>query len=279
MTRNGGTTSLGARILRVLPYVGVLVAVAILAAPSVSDLVGAWRAGNHISTLSSTVDALPADQKQRLLDQAHRHNAHLAGLADEGGAAEELLPYEKQLCTDSTTMMSWVEIRSIDVRLPVYHGTNVEELSAGVGHLEQSSLPVGGAYTHCVLTAHSGMDVARMFDDIRMLESGDVFVLWTLGEPFAYEVTGSEVVLPDQMSSLRIQSEEDLCTLVTCTPYGVNSHRLLVHAKRCEYSPQVIEAAPVRVSSRNVPLYVALVLVVGTSVVVLVLRRRRKRCS
>ncbi len=279
MTRNGGTTSLGAHILRVLPYVGVLVAVAILAAPSVSDLVDAWRAGNHISTLSSTVDAMPADQKRQLIDQAHRYNARLAGLADEGDAAEELLPYEKQLCTDSTTMMSWVEIRSIDVRLPVYHGTNVEELSAGVGHLEQSSLPVGGASTHCAITAHSGMDASRMFDDIRLLEPGDVFVLWTLDEPFAYEVTGSEVVLPDQMSSLRIRPEEDLCTLVTCTPYGVNSHRLLVHARRCAYNPQAVNATPARVSSRNVPLYVALVLVVGTGVVVLVLRRCRKRYS
>ena len=275
MTRDGSTTSLLSRIVRVLPYVGVLVAVVILAAPAVSDLVEAWRASNHISTLSSTVDALPADQKQRLLEQAHRHNARLAGEVDDS-VAEELLPYEQQLCTDSTTMMSWVEIRSIDVRLPVYHGTNIEELSAGVGHLEQSSLPVGGASTHCVLTAHSGMDASRMFDDIRLLEPGDVFVLWTLGEPFAYEVTGSEVVLPDQTASLRIQPGEDLCTLVTCTPYGVNSHRLLVHAKRCDYDPQAVEAEPARVSSRNVPLYMALALVAVVAIVSFGVRRYRR---
>ena len=278
MMRDGGAASLGARIVRVLPYIGVLVAVVILAAPAVSDFVEAWRASNHISMLSSTVDAIPAEQKQRLFDQAHRYNARLAG-ATEDDTAEELLPYEKQLCADATTMMSWVEIASIGVRLPVYHGTDEAELSAGVGHLRQTSLPVGGASTHCAITAHSGMDASRMFDDIRLLEPGDVFVLWTLDEPFAYEVTGSEVVLPDQMSSLQIQPEEDLCTLVTCTPYGVNSHRLLVHARRCAYNPQAVNATPARVSSRNVPLYVALVLVVGTGVVVLVLRRRRKRCS
>lgn len=269
--------SLGSRVLRALPYVGVVVAMIVLAAPSVCDLIDAWHARTCISTLSSTVDALSADEKQRFFDQARRYNARLAGMAEPDDASEELLPYEMQLCTDATTMMSWVEIRNIDVRLPVYHGTDDEELSAGVGHLRQSSLPVGGVSTHCALTAHSGMATSRMFDDIRMLETGDVFVLWTLGEPFAYEVTGSEVVLPDQTSSLQVQVGEDLCTLVTCTPYGVNSHRLLVHAKRCDYNFATVEEAPARVSSRNAPLYAGLALFVGTAVVVCIPRWIHRR--
>lgn len=274
--RDKGVASPGNRVLRLLPYVGVIVALVILAAPSIYDLIDSWRARTHISSLSSTVDMLSDEEKERFFDQARRHNARLAGMAAIDDDSEELLPYELQLCTDATTMMSWVEIHGIDVRLPVYHGTDDAELSAGVGHLRQSSLPVGGASTHCVLTAHSGMETSRMFDDIGMLEVGDVFVLWTLGETFAYEVTGSEVVLPDQTSSLRIQDGEDLCTLVTCTPYGVNSHRLLVHARRCAYSPEVIQEAPVRTSSRNVPLYTALGFVAGTAVVVYVLKRFRR---
>ncbi len=267
-------TSLGARVVRVPPYVGVLVAIAILASPSISDLIDAWRASSQISTLSSTVDVLPANQKQRLLDQARRYNARLAGYEDKG-AGEELLPYEEQLSADATTMMGWVDISSIKVKLPVYHGTSIEGLSAGVGHLEQSSLPVGGASTHCVLTAHSGVAASRMFDDIRMLVPGDVFVLWTLGDPYAYEVTGSEVVLPDELSSLHVVAGEDLCTLVTCTPYGVNSHRLLVHARRCDYHTGTESAMPAHVSSRNVPIYVALALVAATILVGVLVRRKR----
>ena len=262
--------SFGKRLVRVLPYVGVVVAIIILVSPSLVDFVSALRANSHISMLSSTVDVMPAEQKQYLLDQAIRYNARLAGMASPDDT-EELLPYEKQLAADDTTMMSWVEIQSIDIQLPIYHGTEEAELSAGVGHLQMSSLPVGGASTHCVLTAHSGMDTSRMFDDIRMLETGDEFVLWTLGEPYAYEVTGSEVVEPNEMSSLGIQPGEDLCTLVTCTPYGVNSHRLLVHAKRCAYDPQVIQAGPVRVSSRNVPVYGAFALIAATVLIIVIL--------
>ena len=267
-------TSLGARIVRVLPYVGVIVAIVIFASPSITDLLEAWRAGSHVSTLSSAVDALSAGEKQRLLDQAHRYNARLAGDAS-ASAGEELLPYEEQLVVDSTTSMGWVDIPSIEVRLPVYHGTTVEGLSAGVGHLEQTSLPVGGASTHCVLTAHSGVAASRMFDDIRMLRPGDTFVLWTLGDPYAYEVTGSEVVLPNELSSLHVAAGEDLCTLVTCTPYGVNSHRLLVHARRCAYDAKAVAAAPARVSSRNLPLIAALALVAVVVLVGVLLRRRR----
>lgn len=274
--RGAGGSSLVGRVMRVLPYVGVLVAVVILASPAIVDWMEAARASSHISTLSSSVESLPVEQKQMLLEQAHRYNAWLAGEQAADGSTGELLPYEEQLCADDTLMMAWVDIPSIEVRLPVYHGTEKEELSAGVGHLERSSLPVGGASTHCVLTAHSGVAVSRMFDDIRMLEPGDVFVLWTLGDPYAYEVTGSEVVLPDELSSLRVVAGEDLCTLVTCTPYGVNSHRLLVHARRCTYDAPAVADKPAHVSSRNLPLYGALALIALAIAATLLLRRRRR---
>ena len=278
--RGGGTskegsrgTSLGARIVRVLPYVGVIVAIAILAAPYLADRIAAWRASSNISTLSSTVDVMSPAEKQRLLDQAHRYNARLAGEESAGDVGEALLPYEEQLSADATTtMMGWVDIPGIEVRLPVYHGTGIEELSAGVGHLESSSLPVGGASTHCVLTAHSGMSGSRMFDDIRLLEPGDVFVLWTLGDPYAYEVVDSEVVLPDETQSLRVVPGEDRCTLVTCTPYGVNSHRLLVHARRCAYEPDAVASATPRVTSRILPLILAAAAILVVIIIAVALR-------
>ena len=109
---------------------------------------------------------------------------------------------------------------------------------AGVGHVEGTSLPVGGESTHCVITAHSGMRNLRMFDDIRQLEPGDLVLLHTMGDVYAYRVVSSEVVWPDETSSLAIAPGEDLLTLVTCTPYGVNDHRLLVHCERTDYVPE-----------------------------------------
>ena len=270
--------------VRILPYLGVLVGLLIIAVPLVCDRLEAWHAANDISTLSSTIAALPADEKEYLLEQAQRYNEQLAGdvalTDDQDGAPEgELLAYEQQLCADSTSIMAWLEVPSIELRLPVYHGTADPELAAGVGHMEGSSLPVGGPSTHCVLTAHSGMPSARMFDDIRLLVPGDVFVIWTLGSPYAYEVTGSETVLPDEVATLGIRLDEDLCTLVTCTPYGVNSHRLLVHARRCAWEPEEVAEAPQHVTSRNLPLMMALVAVVAVVCIVacvLWMRARRR---
>ena len=262
------------RVLRVLPYVGVVVSLLVLAAPAFMDWLDALRAGSHISSVSSTVSSLSAEDKARFLEQAQRYNAQLAG--EPVAAGEELLPYEKQLCTDATSMMAWVEIPSIDVRLPIYHGTGVDELAAGVGHVQTSSLPVGGASTHCVLTAHSGMSGSRMFDDIRLLEPGDVFVLWALGDPYAYEVVDSEVVLPDETQSLRVVPGEDRCTLVTCTPYGVNSHRLLVHARRCAYESDAVASATPRVTSRILPLILAAVAILVVIIIAVALRGKRR---
>ena len=271
MSAGAAHASVPRRIARVLPYLGVVVSVLVLAAPSLMDFWEAQRASAHISTMSSTVDALPAETRQRLLEQAHAYNVWLAGgdgagvgleagtnvAPDSGMQRAELLPYEEQLRSGTTTMMSWLDIPSIDVRLPIYHGTEEPALAAGVGHLRTSSLPVGGPSTHCVLTAHSGVAGSRMFDDIRLLEPGDKFVLWTLGEPYAYEVEGNEVVLPSEAESLFVERGQDRCTLITCTPYGVNSHRLLVHARRCEYEPRRVADAPAHVSSRLAPVLVA----------------------
>ncbi len=276
-----GGASWGTRVLRLLPYVGVVVGLVIMAYPAIVDRIDAWHAREEISTMSSTAGALTAEEKGRLLEQAQRYNAWLAGGSSADDAAG-LVPYEQQLRTESASMMAWLEVPSISMKLPIYHGTGEDELTAGVGHLEDSSLPVGGASTHCALTAHSGMAGSRMFDDIRPLEPGDVFVLWTLGDPVAYEVTGSETVLPDETESLHIVPGEDLCTLITCTPYGVNSHRLLVHGRRCDYDPAVVAEAPAHVSSRDAPLLWAAagigVAVLVVVVVRIVRRRRKERC-
>ena len=130
--------------------------------------------------------------------------------------------------------MGYVEIPDIDVTLPIYHGTSEEVLQTAIGHIEGSSLPVGGESTHCVISGHRGLPSARLFTDLDQLTEGDTFTLHVLDETLTYEVDQISVVEPDDISLLEIEAGEDLCTLVTCTPYGVNSHRLLVRGHRVE---------------------------------------------
>ena len=262
---------------RALPYLGVVLGIVVLASPVIADLIESWRASNTIGQTSRLVDEMPEDVRAELLGQAQAYNRQLA----THEAAEGVWPYERQLSWGATSAMCWVEIPRIDVRLCVYHGTEEPELMAGAGHLDMTSLPVGGESAHCAISAHSGMPTARMFDDIHDLVAGDVFVLWTLGEPYAYRVTGSEVVEPADTSSLKIEQGRDLCTLVTCTPYGVNSDRLLVHGERCSYEEVLREAAPpMYVSPRVMPLVVGLVASGGALAFAswrVVLARRRRR--
>ena len=146
--------------------------------------------------------------------------------------------YEIQLDVTGTGIMGYVNIPKINVNLPIYHGTTAETLEQGIGHLLGSSLPVGGTSTHSVLTAHSGMASQKMFSDLNLMEEGDIFHVEVLGEMLTYEVVAINTVLPENTELLGIVSGEDLCTLVTCTPFGVNSHRLLVCGSRIDYDEE-----------------------------------------
>lgn len=146
--------------------------------------------------------------------------------------------YEGQLDVTGTGIMGYVNIPKINVNLPIYHGTTAETLEQGIGHLLGSSLPVGGTSTHSVLTAHSGMASQKMFSDLNLMEEGDIFHVEVLDEMLTYEVVAINTVLPENTELLGIVSGEDLCTLVTCTPFGVNSHRLLVCGSRIDYDEE-----------------------------------------
>ena len=154
--------------------------------------------------------------------------------------------YEHQLNIAGNGIMGYVEIPIIEVTLPIYHGTEDATLEKGVGHLLGSSLPVGGESTHAVLTAHSGMASQRMFSDLDLVEVGDVFYLDVLGETLAYQVDQIKTVLPYDTTYLGITEGQDQCTLVTCTPFGVNTHRLLVRGNRIPYeeAEEIVEETP-----------------------------------
>lgn len=150
--------------------------------------------------------------------------------------------YSELLALDD--VMAYIEIPAIDVYLPIYHGTSEETLLIGVGHLENTSLPAGGDSTHAVLSAHCGLPSARLFTDLHLLKEGSLFRVHVLDETLTYQVYNIEIVNPDDSSSLFIQEGEDIVTLITCTPYGKNTHRLLVHGKRIEETEDTVIAEP-----------------------------------
>ena len=171
-------------------------------------------------------------------EAAEQYNAMLSGTATitEGGASAPPLAYVQQLTVGG--VMAYVDIPKINVYLPVQHGTDADTLERAVGHVVGTSLPVGGSSTHAVLSAHSGMASSKLFSDIDQLAAGDVFYIHVLGDTLAYKVDAIHTVLPTDTSLLQIEDSKDYVTLVTCTPFGVNTHRLLVRGRRVLYTPE-----------------------------------------
>ena len=175
--------------------------------------------------------------------EAKEYNKTLVTIPEKPFTKDALIKaaesYDTLLNVREDGLMGYVEIPAIGVNLPIYHGTEESTLDRGVGHLLGSSLPVGGTGTHCVLTGHSGLAGQKMFSDLNLLKEGDIFFLRVLGQTLAYKVVEIYTVLPEDTGKLTIDAGRDLCTLVTCTPYGVNSHRLLIRGERAEYEEAV----------------------------------------
>ena len=177
-------------------------------------------------------------------EAAQRYNAMLSGAAiAEGGASAPPLAYAQQLTVGGA--ICYIDIPKINVYLPVQHGTDADTLEKSVGHVVGTSLPVGGSSTHAVLSAHSGLASSKLFSDIDQLAVGDTFYIHVLGEVLAYKVDTINTVLPTDTSLLQIEDGKDYVTLVTCTPFGVNTHRLLVRGHRIPYTPEQATAAAV----------------------------------
>lgn len=212
-----------------------VVGLSLLLYPSVSNYWNSFHQSRAIKSYTEAVDNIDEETYERLLEEAHTYNQELFE-ANHGLslAEDEIAEYESQLKIEGSDIMSYISIEKIDCYLPIYHGTEDSILQVAVGHIEGSSLPVGGESTHCVLSGHRGLPSAQLFTKLDELEVGDKFVIQTLNETLTYEVDKISIVLPDETDELRIVEGEDLCTLVTCTPYGINTHRLLVRGHRVE---------------------------------------------
>ena len=214
-----------------------VVALGLLLYPLIGELVSEKYHSDVKTTYTAAIEDTDEAELTAQRQAAQQYNAMLAkATSSEGGASAPPLAYAEQLTVGG--VMCYIDIPKISVYLPVQHGTGAETLEKSVGHVVGTSLPVGGNSTHAVLSAHSGMASAKLFSDIDQLEKGDVFYIHVLGDTLAYEVDAINTVLPTDTSLLQIEEGKDYVTLVTCTPFGINTHRLLVRGHRIPYTPE-----------------------------------------
>ncbi len=211
----------------------LITGVALLVYPSFSDWWNSLHQTRAVASYQEAVADLSGEERQAQWDAAAAYNAGLPAKGDRYHMSEEeQMEYENLLDISGTGIMGSIEIEKINVDLPIYHGTDEGVLQIALGHIPGSSLPVGGESAHAVISGHRGLPSARLFTDIDQLVNGDIFTLQVLGNTLTYEVDQISTVLPSEMENLEIEEGHDYVTLVTCTPYGVNTHRLLVRGHR-----------------------------------------------
>ena len=213
----------------------LFVGLSLLLYPTVSDYWNSFHQTRAITTYAEEVADLNEEEYERLWNVAQDYNRALAQRGIHFVLTDEQIEeYEQMLDVSGLGVMGYIEIPEIRCSLPIYHGTDEAVLQIAIGHLEWSSLPVGGENSHCVLSGHRGLPSAKLFTNLDQLKEGDVFMLRVLDEVLTYEVDQIRIVEPQEVDDLQIENGKDYCTLVTCTPYGINTHRLLVRGHRIE---------------------------------------------
>ena len=213
---------------------GFLIGISVLLYPAFSSYWNSKTQSRAIVDYESVLEHLEPEDYSAIFQTAHDYNEALRAVEFPLMNYDDVPGYYDALKIEGTSIIGYVKIAKIGVELPVYHGTSDEVLNLGVGHLEGSSLPVGGESTHCVMSAHRGLPSAKLFTDLDRLEPGDTFQVTVLDQVLTYQVDQIKVITPREIEDLQIVEGKDYCTLFTCTPYGVNTHRLLVRGIRIE---------------------------------------------
>ena len=283
------------KMLLIIALILILGGIIVFMYPTISNYLAEKNQAEVIYEYNDAVAELDEETIEEELEKAQTYNENLSGdpvhdpFVEGSGYA---LPddYTEVLNISGNGVMAYIEIPKISVYLPIYHGTEEDVLAKGVGHIQQTSLPIGGSSTHAVLTGHTGLPNAELFTRIDELEIGDTFYIYVLNQTLKYEIYETEVIEPEDISELTIEDGRDLVTLVTCTPYGVNTHRLLVKAERTEYNEEeeqeLIEEES-QISNKNIKLYI-IGIIIGLLVLLIAMisihiakkkkkRRRKKR--
>lgn len=244
------------KILLIISIILILGGLVIFLYPTVSNYLAEKNQVEIIREYEEMVVQINENQINQEMQKAQTYNENLSGepvhdpfVAGSGYALPE--NYKEVLNLSEDGVMAYIEIPKISVYLPIYHGTSNEVLEKGVGHIQSTSIPIGGISTHSVLTGHTGLPSAELFTRLDELDIGDIFYIHVLNEVLTYKIYETKVILPDDIDELQITSGRDLVTLVTCTPYGVNTHRLLVKAERTEYEEYVTDEKEINTDNSN----------------------------
>ena len=248
----------------------VLLGLGLIAYPGFADWWNSFHQSRAVASYAESVANLDASKYSEMLASAEAYNADLAKTGVRWIMTDEqMAEYNRQLAVTDSGIMGYIDIPKIRVTLPIYHGTDETILQIAIGHLAGTSLPVGGASTHCVVSGHRGLPSARLFTDIDKLVEGDTFTMTVLNRTVTYEVDQIRIVEPTDLSNLQIEEGKDFCTLVTCTPYGINTHRLLVRGHRVANANG--EANVIADALQIEPVYVAPVVAAPMLIILLIL--------
>ena len=256
-----------------------IVGICVFLYPSVSNYINSKNQSKAIKNYDDALASLTEEDYTKYWQAAYDYNEALAQkrmnftLSDE-----ELAEYNSILDPTGTGVIGTIEIENIGVNLPIYHGTEESVLQVGIGHLEGTSFPTGTASTHAVLSGHRGLPSAKLFTDLDQMIEGDTFLLHVMDKTFAYQVDQIKIVLPEETNDLAIQSDKEYVTLVTCTPYGVNTHRLLVRAKRVDYNEEtrlIVPADAIRYGNLVVAPFIGAPLLLIAFIIFMVLTSNR----
>ena len=223
------------RLFTIILVAALIVGLALLAYPSFADYWNSFHQSRALMSYAESVANMNEEEYAKILDEARIYNKELAEQGINWTPSDEQKEaYRSELDVDESGIMGYIKIQKINVMLPIYHSTEESVLQTSIGHLEESSLPVGGEGSHCMLSGHRGLPSARLFTDLDKMVEGDTFTLTILNETLTYEVDHIWIVEPSDLSHLTIEDGKDYCTLITCTPYGINTHRLLVRGHRID---------------------------------------------
>ena len=257
-------------IINIILILVLLAGLSLLLYPTFSDWWNSYHQTKAIASYAADVANLSNEDYEKIWKAATEYNASLSERnSDYTLTEEQKRQYEQLLNVSGDGIMGYIEIPSINCSLPIYHGTQESVLQIAVGHIEWSSLPVGGASSHCVVSGHRGLPSAKLFTNLDELSKGDTFMLRVLDEVLTYEVDQILIVEPQETGALQIEEGKDYCTLVTCTPYGINTHRLLVRGHRID---NIEEAKTIRVTADAIQIEPLLVApVVATPILLLLI--------
>lgn len=221
------------RLPLVVMFLILVAGLSVMGYPVVSDWLSVYTAKVEIADYTTAVEEEDSTQLDAMWTQAEEYNQSL-----NSATKTSVVSYEDLLSV--TDAIGYLEIPKIGVYMPIYHGIDTEVLEKGIGHMPETSLPVGGKSTHCVLSGHTGLPAAKILTDLDKMKEGDLFYLHVLGRVLAYKVDQIKVVLPEETDDIKITEGKDYVTLLTCTPYGINTHRLLVRGERTDYVPDAV---------------------------------------